>query len=133
MQYDRRKFISFLGKATLGMIVLPPFLSKFGNSLYAMTNELSTEQFRRLKRLAIKNLKATAKDDLVLTKHLDYHVVLRWGDKISDEDKFGFNNDFTCFIPFDKSNPKDGLLWVNHEYVNPLFVSGFNFRQYAER
>ena len=132
MQYDRRKFISFLGKATIGMIVLPPFLSKFGNSLYAMTNELSRDQFRRLKRLAIKNLKATAKDDLVLTKHLDYHVVLRWGDKISDEDKFGFNNDFTCFIPFDKSNPKDGLLWVNHEYVNPLFVSGFNFRQYTE-
>ena len=22
--------------------------------------------------------------------------------------------------------PKDGLLWVNHEYVNPLFVSNFN-------
>ena len=132
MQYDRRKFISFLGKATIGMIVFPPFLSKFGNPLHAMTNELSRDQFRRLKRLAIKNLKATAEDDLVLTKHLDYHVIMRWGDKISDEDTFGFNNDFTCFIPFDKSNPKDGLLWVNHEYVNPLFVSGFNFRQYTD-
>ncbi|MEM9686581.1 MAG: alkaline phosphatase PhoX, partial [Bacteroidota bacterium] len=37
---------------------------------------------------------------------------------------------FTCFIPLDEKNPKDGLLWVNHEYVNPLFVSGFNFKQY---
>ena len=132
MQYDRRKFMTFLGKATIGMIVLPPFLSKFGNPLHAMANELSRDKFRRLRRMAIKNIKATAEDDLVLTKHLDYHVVLRWGDKISDEDTFGFNNDFTCFIPFDKSNPKDGLLWVNHEYVNPLFVSGFNFRQYLD-
>ncbi len=124
--------MTFLGKATIGMIVLPPFLSKFGNPLHAMANELSRDKFRRLRRMAIKNIKATAEDDLVLTKHLDYHVVLRWGDKISDEDTFGFNNDFTCFIPFDKSNPKDGLLWVNHEYVNPLFVSGFNFRQYLD-
>ena len=76
MQYDRRKFISFLGKATIGMIVLPPFLSKFGNSLYAMTNELSRDQFRRLKRLAIKNLKATAEDDLVLTKYFLGYVLV---------------------------------------------------------
>ena len=132
MEYDRRKFISFLGKASIGMLVFPPFVSKFGNPLFAMSDDMSRDKFRRLKRISIKNLKATSKDDLVLTKHLDYHVVLRWGDEISDTDTFGFNNDFTCFIPFDKNNPKDGLIWVNHEYVNPLFVSGFNFRNYTD-
>ena len=52
--------------------------------------------------------------------------VVKWGDAITSNDTFGYNNDFTCFIPFDDANPDDGLLWVNHEYINGLFVSGYN-------
>ena len=37
------------------------------------------------------------------------------------------------FIPLDQSNPKDGLLWVNHEYVNPLFVSNFDSKHHDNR
>ncbi|MEL6972941.1 MAG: alkaline phosphatase PhoX, partial [Bacteroidota bacterium] len=88
----------------------------------------SADRLRQLKNLPVQDLLATDKDDLVLAKGLDYHVIIRWGEKISAEDRFGFNNDFICFIPLEEDNPKDGLLWVNHEYVNPLFVSDFNFR-----
>ena len=42
------------------------------------------------------------------------------------------NNDFTCFIPLN-DNPHDGLLWVNHEYTNPLFVSGYDYYDIASR
>ncbi len=126
MSYSRRKFINFLGKASIGAIVAPPFLTSCGNSTTPLKSRLSQEDLARLKNLVLEGLPASDKDDLLLTNGLNYHTIIKWGDRISDNDTFGFNNDFTCFIPFDDDNPKDGLLWVNHEYVNPLFVSGFN-------
>ena len=74
----------------------------------------------------MEGIVASDKDDLLLANGLDYHTVVKWNDKISTQDTFGFNCDFTCFIPLDESNPKDGLLWVNHEYIDPLFVSGYD-------
>ncbi len=121
MEYSRRKFISFLGKASLGVVIAPSLLM-------GCKGTLSNERLQQLKDLVLQNLSPSSKDDLQLVNGLGYHVVVKWGDKISDQDTFGFNNDFTCFIPFDKNNPKDGLLWVNHEYVNPLFVSDYDFR-----
>ncbi|MBQ4821849.1 alkaline phosphatase PhoX [Aquimarina sp. MMG016] len=127
MKYNRRKFISFIGKASLGTMITPPFLVGCGNtSNPSGLKEESKQNLDSLKQLILKALPASDQDDLLLTKGLDYHVIIKWGDKINDEDTFGFNNDFTCFIPFDENNPKDGLLWVNHEYINPLFVSDYN-------
>lgn len=132
MLYDRRKFVSFLGKASIGALVLPPFLSSCGNNStpHRSVTIPDSATFDRLKKVALKHLEASSKDDLILTENLNYQVVLKWGDPITDYDRFGFNNDFTCFIPLDKTNPKDGLLWVNHEYINPLFVSEFNFHEH---
>lgn len=124
--YRRREFISFLGKASLGAMVMPPFLMSCGNTTTPATNEsIAANTLKRLKSLKLEALAASDKDDLLLTNGLDYHTIIKWNDKISDADSFGFNNDFTCFIPLDKNNPKDGLLWVNHEYINPLFVSDY--------
>ncbi len=130
--YNRRRFISFIGKASLGAAVMPPFLSSCGNTSTPSEafKQTDREILKRLKKLVIESLNPSDKDALLLTKGLNYHTVIKWGDKISNDDTFGFNNDFTCFIPLNKNNPKDGLLWVNHEYPNPLFVSGFNYRQY---
>ncbi|MEL6834710.1 MAG: alkaline phosphatase PhoX [Bacteroidota bacterium] len=131
MQYNRRKFISFLGKASLGTAIIPPFLAGCGSTTTPISlDNITAERLRHLKSLPVKDLLASDTDDLLLSKGLDYHVIIRWGEKISSEDRFGFNNDFICFIPLEENNPKDGLLWVNHEYVNPLFVSGFNYRDY---
>jgi len=132
MHYNRRKFISFLGKASIGAAIIPPFLMGCGNTTSPSTTlkNISSEDLKRLKGLILKGIDPSDKDDLLLATGLDYHVITKWGDKISEKDYFGFNNDFTCFIPFDKENPKDGLLWVNHEYASTLFVSGFHFRDY---
>lgn len=130
MQYNRRKFITFLGKASLGAIVAPPFLIGCGNTANPSSeiNNTPGDILQKLKGLALKSIEPSDKDDLLLAGGMDYHIIVKWGDKISEEDTFGFNNDFTCFIPFDKENPTDGLLWVNHEYTNPLFVSNFDYR-----
>ena len=129
MKYNRRSFISFLGKASLGAIVVPPFLMSSGNSHTPTTLEkISKATLERLKKVVLKSIQPSDKDDLVLANGLHYHPIIKWGDPINKLDTFGFNNDFTCFIPLDDENPKDGLLWVNHEYMNPLFVSEYNYR-----
>lgn len=133
MKYNRRKFISFLGKAGLGAVIMPQFLIHCGNTTTPTKGftTITKERLEELKRLVLEELLPSEKDDLLVANGLDYHTIIKWGDKISDTDTFGFNNDFTCFIPFDDTNPKDGLLWVNHEYVNPLFVSDFNPNKHA--
>ena len=125
MEYNRRNFISFLGKAGLGAVFMPQFLMSCGNTPIPTNNfnTISEERLQELKQLVLKGLAPSNKDDLLLADGLEYHTIIKWGDRINDTDTFGFNNDFTCFIPFDDNNPKDGLLWVNHEYINPLFVS----------
>ena len=130
--YNRRQFISFLGKASIGTIVVPQFLISCGNTTVPTNSfsSISQERLQALKNLVLEGLVPSEKDDLLLANGLDYHTIIKWGDTISDTDTFGFNNDFTCFIPFDDNHPKDGLLWVNHEYVNPLFVSDFDARKY---
>ncbi|MCF2875769.1 MULTISPECIES: PhoX family protein [unclassified Tenacibaculum] len=131
MEYNRRKFISFLGKASLGVLTIPPFITSCGNTTTPLSKQKISEEFlRKLKEITLKDLAPSDKDDLLLTDELNYQVLIKWGDKINDKDTFGFNNDFTCFIPLDENNPKDGLLWVNHEYINPMFVSGFNYWDY---
>ncbi|WP_435261988.1 PhoX family protein [Tenacibaculum sp. nBUS_03] len=130
MEYNRRKFISFLGKASLGAIITPPILIGCNkNSTSSNEHKNYHNYLEKLKKVVLEPLAPSNQDDLILTKGLEYHTIIKWGDKINDTDTFGFNNDFNCFIPLDDSNPKDGLLWVNHEYVNPLFVSNFNFRE----
>ena len=131
MTHNRRQFISFLGKSSLSAVLAPHFLISCGsNTTPAITENISEERIAQLKKLAIEALKPSDMDDLILTKGLNYHTVVKWGDSLNKQDTFGFNNDFTCFLPLDKNNPNDGLLWVNHEYVNPLFVSDFNYRDF---
>ena len=128
-KYNRKEFITFLGKVTLGAAFIPQFLMSYGNTSKPInTGDISNEQLERLKKLSLEGLAASDQDDLLLTKGLDYHIILKWNDKINNKDRFGFNCDYNCFIPLDPKNPNDGLLWVNHEYINPLFVSGFNYR-----
>ena len=127
-KYSRKEFVSFLGKVGLGVAISPSFLMSCGSNNSAIISEaLSTDDINKLKKLVLEGLVASDKDDLLLTKGLDYHTLIKWNDKISDADTFGFNCDFTCFIPFDDKYPEDGLLWVNHEYVHPLFVSNYAF------
>ena len=132
-KYSRKEFISFLGKASLGAVIVPPFLISCGSTSTPMVSEeLSDAQLDTLKKLVLEGLAASDKDELLLARGLDYHIVMKWNDKINAVDTFGFNCDFTCFIPLDDKNPNDGLLWVNHEYIDPLFVSDYNHRDAAQ-
>jgi secreted PhoX family phosphatase len=113
---QRRSFLEFLGKGVLSLSVTPTLLAgKFYTSI-------PTNKDLPL----IKGIKPSDRDVLKLAKGLDFHILARWGDSITPTETFGFNNDFTAFIPLDDHSPDEGLLWVNHEYIDPLFVSKFD-------
>jgi secreted PhoX family phosphatase len=120
-----------MGKASLGAVLMPQFLISCGNNTSPAKDFSSTskERLKQLRSLVLEGLAPSDKDDLLLANGLKYHTIIKWGDQMNETDTFGFNNDFTCFIPFDEANPNDGLLWVNHEYIDPLFVSNFNVRE----
>jgi len=80
-------------------------------------------------RLPFRPIAPSRRDDLVLPRGFRYDVVARFGDRISSGDTFGFNNDYTAYFPISapavilpqqrRSRVSEGLLAVNHEYVDP--------------
>lgn len=124
----RRDFLSLLGKATLSSVMIGPVLESFGNYNNRIApSPLSEEEKKHLRNVVMEGLKPTDKDDLVLTRALKSNMLIKWNTPINETEMFGYNNDFTCFIPVDADHPNDGFLWVNHEYTHPLFVSGYDY------
>jgi len=117
---DRRTFIDFLGKGSVAIAFLPPFL----NACAPESKDKSLHPAKTIKTLELEGILPTASDELELISGLTSRVLISWGDAISSVDTFGFNNDFVQFVPLHE-NKDEALLWVNHEYVNPMFVSGF--------
>lgn len=69
-------------------------------------------------------------DDVVVPPEYERYVIVSWGDRVfpNQEDYFGYNSDYTSFIPIDGRSHNDGYLWNNHEYISYPFsttVPGF--------
>ncbi|MBW4631668.1 MAG: PhoX family phosphatase [Iphinoe sp. HA4291-MV1] len=62
-------------------------------------------------------------DDVVVPPEFERYVIVGWGDRVfpNPEDYFGYNNDYTGFVPIDQHSLNDGYLWVNHEYISYPF------------
>ena len=101
----RRDFLKFLGATSLT-------LSQF--SLLTIVSSCKTE--------GIIGIKPNFTDSLDLAEGLRYEKIISWGDKINSLETFGFNNDYIAIEAIDQNKL---LMWVNHEYANTLFVSGF--------
>lgn len=58
-------------------------------------------------------------DDLVVPPEYERYVIVSWGDRVfpNKDDYFGYNCDYTGFVPIGRTNDV-GYLWVNHEYVS---------------
>jgi hypothetical protein len=68
--YNRRQFISFIGKSGLGAVIMPQFLISCGNTT-TPTNDFSTiskERLEALTKFVLEGLIPSDKDDL-----LSYH------------------------------------------------------------
>lgn len=80
-------------------------------------------------RPPFRPIRPTTRDDLVLPPGYRYDVLRVYGEEIGPRLPFGYNADFTAFFPIDAPeggrSSTDGLLWVNHEYVNPFLMYGY--------
>ncbi len=58
-------------------------------------------------------------DDVVVPPEYERYVIVSWGDRVfpNKDDYFGYNCDYTGFIPLGRTTDL-GYLWVNHEYVS---------------
>ncbi len=82
-------------------------------------------QGNTLEPMQAPNLGAfNALDDVVVPPEYERYVIVSWGDRVfpNQDDYFGYNCDYTGFVPFKSRN--DGYLWVNHEY-NSFPISPF--------
>ncbi|MBW4612331.1 MAG: PhoX family phosphatase [Desmonostoc vinosum HA7617-LM4] len=61
----------------------------------------------------------TVIDDVVVPPEYERYVIVSWGDRVfpNKDDYFGYNCDYTGFVPIGRTNDT-GYLWVNHEYVS---------------
>lgn len=107
--FNRREFVTFLGGvAASGLLSTSAFGNKTGKGKSVPSP---------------KSLVPTGKDELRLLEGLEYEILLEWGQPIGSGIEFGFNNDYLAVLPTGKAD--ESWLWVNHEYTNSLFVSGY--------
>lgn len=104
----RRTFLDFLGKGSLTLPWIPGILSscEVGSDLFGDSGKFPSFE-----------------DDLILVEGLEYDILIKEGEFINDQMTFGTDNDYIAYFPETSS---EGILWVNHENVNPLFASGYN-------
>ncbi len=83
----------------------------------------------RQARAAFTPVQPSEDDDIVLPDGFRYDVVRSSGDSLGNDQVYGDHNDFVAYFPTDAldggENSGDGVLWVNHEYVNPMFWSDY--------
>jgi secreted PhoX family phosphatase len=97
---------------------MPVFIRCSGAKINVLSSPVLLPQFHPLG--------VTTTDDLVLAEGFQYHVIARAGDILNEHgERFGFNSAFTAFQPLVANNPDEGLLWVGHDLVSPIFASGW--------
>lgn len=104
MSFSRRDFLKIMGASS----VLAHPLVSFATA--------------KIKSSSIKSLSPQISDKLMTAEGINWNVLIKGADTLKNGFVFGDCNDHIQFIPL--SNPNHGILWVNHEYVNPLFISG---------
>lgn len=116
--YNRREFLEFMGYGAAGLAAAPGLLP-------GCTKDESSKP-SAASGLPFEPLKPSRDDALRLAEGFDYRVVLRHGQALNVSGaKFGFNNDFIELVPVPGvSGPDDLLIWVNHEYVDPMLLHG---------
>lgn len=113
---SRRQFLEFMGGSALT-------LSSLGTLTSCVSHPIRRPPGAELPFVPLPSNRI---DDLTLAKGFKYDVVLSWGDELNEAgERFGFNNDYTAFLPLDPADYFEGLLWVNHESHDPIYNGGW--------
>jgi secreted PhoX family phosphatase len=79
---------------------------------------------------SITPVKDSFEKELSIAPDYRYQYLIGWGDEFKNKssstaEKFGYNNDFTAFMPLPRGSKssENGILFVNHEYPNIELMS----------
>ena len=104
---NRRSFLQFLGAGLTGAVIP-------GSAL----GPLACAQRPSSREMPFTPIQPTSRDALVLPAGFAHDIVALWGDRLPGSNaRFGYNADYTTFIPTATDGSK-GVLFVNHEYVS---------------
>ena len=129
---DRRLFLKYVGAGLTGGAVagagpLGPLAEARGAMPFQRAGTvIGPRETGPGRLLTFDPIQPTTVDDLVLPPGFTYQTVAVWGDRLpGTNSRFGYNADFTAFIPI-AANGGEGLLWVNHEYLSqPVYADSF--------
>jgi secreted PhoX family phosphatase len=110
--WSRRDFLEFFGKTLVGAAAV------------SLLPDCATHKAAVNAQLPFAPVVPSTSDSIRLADGLTHQVVIKWGDPISKTEKFGTHNDYLAFLPMSDKVTNEGLLWVNHEYVDPVLASG---------
>lgn len=130
MMFTRRAFLTYLGIGTYGLLR--------GRKAWAQRSAFPLPRGKGEPPGFFKPISPSSEDQLLLPDGFRCNVICAWGDDLGTTgpfgaERFGFDNDFLAYFPIDApsggKSRTEGLLWVNHENANPLFVSRFTGRE----
>lgn len=126
MPLSRRRFLTYLGLGTYAALANPAAADARARFPLPRRRKETPPGFTPIA--------PSAEDRLILPEGFRYDLVCAWNDPLGSEgphgpESFGCNADFTAYFPIDGltggRNDAEGLLFVNHEYPLPVFVSRY--------
>ncbi len=124
MAITRRRFLTYVGIGTYGLM-------RHGRGARAEPDDPLPRR-RGPAPDWFKPIRPSTEDRLILPGGFRSSVVCAWGDPLGTSgsngpESFGYDADFIAYFPIDAltggKNDDEGLLWVNHENANSVFVS----------
>jgi uncharacterized protein len=119
---SRRRFLTFLGTGSAALAAgSSGVLAGCAKSQEeGATNEASPKEEAQApvggegNKPFFEPIEASDADELVLPKGFKYDIVRKWGDPVTSDRDYGYNNDFVAYFPIDAleggENSEDGLL-----------------------
>ncbi len=117
----RREFLEFMGRTTTAAATWASLPSSWiAHEVLAAPKPAKSRATGLSSRLT--PLAPSSRDELTLSAELRWEKLIEWNEPLNRRgDRFGYNNDFIAFIP---RSENDAVLWINHEYPDPAFLSG---------
>jgi uncharacterized protein len=124
----RRRFMTFLGAGSAALVARSTG-TPTGTRDTPTIGGTSEARAAQTSRLSFTPIEPSGDDEVVLPRGFKYDIVRKWGDRVTEDADYGYNNDFVAYFPIDAldggQNSQDGILWVNHEYPDPKWVSEY--------
>lgn len=124
---SRRTFLRGIGISGAGAVAANALPSSL---LVAAAPALAAASAAQQINLPFTPIEPSSADDLILPEGFTYQVVIKRGDVFTPDGRvMGDNVDWMGWFPIDYleggNSQTEGILAINNEYFNPLFVSGW--------